>query len=63
MLANRIKEYRKLRDITQIQLAERIGVTNAYVSMLESGERSNVSLELLKAIAIALNVSVHALLS
>jgi transcriptional regulator with XRE-family HTH domain len=62
MLGNKIKEFRKLRDITQVQLAERIGVTNAYISMLESSERTNVSLDLLKAIASALAVPVSQLL-
>jgi transcriptional regulator with XRE-family HTH domain len=34
-----IKEWRKFRDLTQEQFAERVGVTKSYVSKIESGKR------------------------
>lgn len=34
-----IKEWRKHRDLTQEQLAERIGIDRAYLSKIESGKR------------------------
>lgn len=34
-----IKEWRKFRGLTQVQLAERIGIDRAYLSKIESGKR------------------------
>ncbi|MDP3491779.1 MAG: helix-turn-helix transcriptional regulator [Hyphomonadaceae bacterium] len=34
-----IREWRKFRDLTQEQFAERVGVTKSYVSKIESGKR------------------------
>lgn len=34
-----IKEWRKHRELTQEQLAERIGINRAYLSKIESGKR------------------------
>jgi transcriptional regulator with XRE-family HTH domain len=34
-----IREWRKFRELTQEQLAERIGVTKSYVSKVEAGKR------------------------
>lgn len=34
-----IKEWRKHRGLTQIQLAERIGIDKSYLSKIESGAR------------------------
>lgn len=34
-----IKEWRKHRDMTQLQLAERIGIDKGYVSKIENGKR------------------------
>lgn len=55
-----IRRYRKLRGITQVQLAEAVGLTEGAVRHYESGIRA-VKPELLEAIADALNVSVNAL--
>jgi transcriptional regulator with XRE-family HTH domain len=44
--------------LTLLQLARRVGVTEAYMSMLESGARKNPSLAMLKKLAKALGVSV-----
>jgi transcriptional regulator with XRE-family HTH domain len=34
-----IKAWRKHRDLTQVQLAERIGIDRSYLSQIESGKR------------------------
>lgn len=34
-----IKEWRKFRGLTQLQLAERIGIDKGYVSKIENGRR------------------------
>lgn len=34
-----IREWRKFRELTQTQLAERIGITKSYLSKIESGKK------------------------
>ena len=55
-----IRRYRKLRGMTQAQLAEAIGLTEGAVRHYESGIRA-VKLEMIESIAEALGVSVNAL--
>ena len=55
-----IRRYRKLRGMTQTQLAEAVGLTEGAVRHYESGIRA-VKPELLESIAAALGVSVNAL--
>ena len=55
-----IRRYRKLRGMTQAQLAEAVGLTEGAVRHYESGIRA-VKPELLGSIAAALGVSVNAL--
>ena len=55
-----IRRYRKLRGMTQVQLAEAVGLTEGAVRHYESGIRA-VKPELLESIAAALGVSVNAL--
>jgi transcriptional regulator with XRE-family HTH domain len=58
MLHARVKALRVRRKLTQAELARKIGVTEAYVSMIESGARRTPSLTTLKRLARALGVSV-----
>ncbi|GIV68661.1 helix-turn-helix domain-containing protein [Caldilinea sp.] len=53
---NPIKVWREYRGLTQQQLAERAGISPAYLSQLETGKRVG-SKGVLLAIAHALNVS------
>ena len=53
-----VKQLRKKQQLTLRQLAERVGVTEAYLSMLERGRRTNPSLSTLNKLAKALNVPV-----
>jgi putative transcriptional regulator len=57
-LSTMIARLRKQQHVTLLQLAKRVGVTEAYMSMLERGVRKNPSLPTLKKLAKALKVSV-----
>ena len=61
-LGKRIKELRKNRKLAQGELAAQIGINANHMSRLERG-RYQPSVEVLKKIAVALDVSVDALLS
>ena len=52
-----IRNLRKKKQITQIDLAVMIGIDRAYLSEIENG-RTNVSLNVLYAIADALNTNI-----
>jgi transcriptional regulator with XRE-family HTH domain len=53
---------RDRRGLTQRDLAKRVGVSGAYVAMLEMGVRRNPSLAVLQRLAKALRVPVSVLL-
>ncbi len=38
-MAHYIKEWRKHRKLTQVELAEKIGMARSYLSLIESGKR------------------------
>ena len=46
IIGERIRYYRKMNNITQIELAEKLGVASGYISNIEQGNR-NPSLEML----------------
>lgn len=46
---------RERRDLTQAQLAHRVGVSQPFIAKLESGETHNFSLETLVKLAVALD--------
>lgn len=56
----KIAYYRKKRGYTQAELAERIGISVAYLGQIERGNRGNsYSLETLYQIADALKIDVN----
>ena len=57
-----IKKLREEKGLSQKALAERVGVTDAYITMLETGVRKNPSLAVLQRLAKALGVPVTELL-
>jgi transcriptional regulator with XRE-family HTH domain len=57
-LSSMIKQRRMELGLTQRALAKRVGVSDAYITQLETRERSNPSLDVLKKLAKALKVSV-----
>jgi len=62
VLGAQIKRLRKLRGLTQVELADKLGITQAYLAQLESGVRANPTLDLLQRIAKALKVDITKLL-
>ena len=61
-LGRAIRQLREMKELTQQELADLVGVTDAYITMLERGKRKNPSLATLKRIARALGVPVEELL-
>ena len=55
-----IRVYREYRNMSQEELAKKIGKTKQYISMLEKGERVG-TIRTLKQIAEALNIEVDML--
>ncbi|MDK2920147.1 MAG: hypothetical protein PWQ37_2880 [Candidatus Petromonas sp.] len=61
-LKDNLKRIRKLKNISQRELAEQISVTPAYIALIETGSRKNPSLEVLQRISQALEVNISDLL-
>ncbi len=57
-----LKACREKKGMTQVQLAKKAKVTQAYVAMLETGVKNNPSLATLRRIAKALGVPIERLL-
>lgn len=57
-----IKSIRKKRNLSQVELAKKAGITQAYLSLLETGQKKNPSLKTLSNLAGALNVPISELL-
>lgn len=57
-----LKELRATRGMSQRDLANLAGITNPYITLLETGQRKNPSLAVLKRLAKALGVPVTTLL-
>jgi transcriptional regulator with XRE-family HTH domain len=62
ILAENIRDYRRSKNLSQEQLADKCGLHRTYVGSVERGER-NVTLSTLEVLAKALGVSVPELLS
>ncbi|EKD86547.1 MAG: hypothetical protein ACD_37C00245G0001 [uncultured bacterium] len=61
LLGEKIKQYRKKRDLTQVELAVIVDVSTGYIGSIEQGLRYP-SLRLLEKLARALKVSIKDLL-
>ncbi len=61
-LHRNLSRLRTQQGITQEQLAAKLGVSGAYISMLENGKKANPSLGLLHKLARALKVPIGHLL-
>lgn len=53
-IADNIKAKRKARQLTQAELAEKAGITQAVISRLEAGQEDNAKLSTLRGLAAAL---------
>ncbi|MGA5762793.1 helix-turn-helix domain-containing protein [Nonomuraea bangladeshensis] len=62
MLGERLQSYRKLRGLSQRELAARSGVALSLIRKVEQGERKSVRIETVRAWATALDVTTTALL-
>ena len=62
IIGRNIARYREVAGLTQATLAEKIGISTAFVSRVERGQKK-MKVETLYATAKVLNVSVDALLS
>lgn len=60
-LGKKIRKYRKLAEMTQEQLAEKVHVSTTHIGLVETGKR-RVSLKTLQKIASALGVKAKELL-
>lgn len=58
-----LKQLRKKKGLTQVELAKKARVTQAYIAKLETGDKTNPSLAILRRLAKALRVSVTELLT
>jgi putative transcriptional regulator len=57
-LAARLKLKRQAKELSRVQVAERMGVSKPYYADLEHGRRPNPSLETLRKVAAALGCTV-----
>jgi len=60
-LAQMLKDLRKKRGLTQIELAKRAKITQPYIVDLERGDKLNPSLDVLRRLAKALKCSISEL--
>ena len=58
LLGEQIKFWRQQRNLTQEQLAEKVGVTPGFISLIEIGKR-RVSLESLLSLCRTLNITLN----
>ncbi len=58
-----IRQARKAKGLTQLQLADRAGTVQSVVAELEKGTRTSASLRTVKGLAAALDLKVDDLLS
>ena len=61
-LGRALRRRREAAGLTQEQLGKNAGVTGAYISMIERGEKQSPSIPVLKRLAKALGVPVTGLL-
>ena len=62
-IGENIKRYRLIANITQKELAEKIGVTHFWICRLERGKQNNTTINLLIAISHELKVNLGDLIS
>ncbi|MFY4776291.1 helix-turn-helix domain-containing protein [Metabacillus sp. RGM 3146] len=63
MIGQRIRKYRKEKNLSLSELADRAGVAKSYLSSIERNLQSNPSVQFLDKISSVLGVSVNTLLN
>lgn len=61
-IGENIKRYRLKANITQKELAQKIGVTHFWICKLENGKQNNTTINLLIAISEELNIDLNELI-
>ena len=62
-IGENIKKFRLLANITQKELAEKIGITHYWVCKLERGKQSNTTINLLISISEELKINLNQLIN
>jgi transcriptional regulator with XRE-family HTH domain len=62
-LGDIVKYFREKESLSQFDLADKAGVTHGYISIIESGNKDNVTPKVIAAIAEALLIKPHWLMS
>ncbi len=63
MLSEALRLVREFHNMSQTKLAEKLGISNSYLSEIESGKRgSNISVELLEKYSQVFSIPVSTLL-
>ncbi|MFD2706420.1 MULTISPECIES: helix-turn-helix domain-containing protein [Salibacterium] len=62
MIGDRVKKYRKEKDISLTELAVQAGVAKSYLSAMERNIQTNPSVQFLEKVSSVLDVPVDALL-
>lgn len=59
MLGRALKQLRIFHGLRQTEMADRLGISNAYLSQIESEQRTNVSIELVNKYAEIFDLYPH----
>lgn len=62
ILGRKIAYYRVLKGLSQIQFAQKIGISTSYLSKIERANLESISLSTLMSIAYGLDIPVYVLL-
>ena len=57
-----LRKHRKWQSLSQVDLSKKSGVRHTYISDIERGTRSNVSLSVIYRLSESLNISIVSLL-
>lgn len=58
IVGKNIKKYRKLNNLTQRQLAEKLLLSESFIAKLESNTHQTISLDTIEQIAHVLNIDI-----
>ena len=59
MLGRALKQLRLFHRVSQKDLADRLGISNAYLSQIENEQKKNISMDLIDKYAEAFNLEPH----